>query len=85
MLSRKERFFAKNPANYSKDDQKRFRHRIKKKIAIVSSDLEIICSNWKSMGLEQSLISTLYVNNASEEVSSASTKTDKFSKYENNW
>jgi hypothetical protein len=86
MLSRQERFFIQNPEKYTKKERKTFRYRIKKKLLIVSEDLKLITVNGKLVGLDESVLNSLQIQIFSSKLEKVNeSKSDKFTKYENDW
>jgi|APSaa5957512535_1039671.scaffolds.fasta_scaffold04398_2 hypothetical protein len=86
MFSRQERFFIQNPEKYTKKEKKNFRYRIKKKLLVVSEDLELIIKNGKHVGLDESMLNLLQIPTLSSKPEQVNeSKSDKFTKYENDW
>ena len=95
MLSRGERFYARNPSSYSPRDQYRFRHKIKKKMLGAIPDLRLVLDNWDAMKLDPALLESFPApawaqismrNDAEPENGSAKEPPrDKYSKYEDDW
>lgn len=75
MLSKKEREFLKSPGNFSSAQKRYFRWRIRRKLKILASDLELVLSNCSSAGIgRQEILDTVGIHCQKEPSQNSVTK-----------
>jgi len=75
MLSRKEREFLNNPGNFSSQQRRYLRWRIRKKLKILASDLKIMLSNCDVTGIRiQEILDAIEIQDQKEQLQNSETK-----------